>query len=105
MVSGKWHVLSSALFNDDEKQRLSEKLSSKINSTGFLVSSCSSARTQLENKALLIKKLNQLVYKALQVPKKRKPTKLPAAVKEKRLESKKMVSTIKAGRKKISSDE
>jgi hypothetical protein len=39
------------------------------------------------------------------VPKKRKPTKLPAAVKEKRLESKKMVSTIKAGRKKISSDE
>jgi ribosome-associated protein len=105
MVSGKWHVLSSALLSEDEKQRLSEKLSSKINSTGFLVSSCSSARTQLENKALLIKKMNQLVHKALQVPRKRKPTKLPAAVKEKRLESKKIVSTIKAGRKKISSDE
>lgn len=101
MVEGYWYIQDSAFFNETEKARLSEKLANKINAEGYLLVKSQAARTQLGNKELVIKKINELVQKALLVPKKRKPTKIPAAVKEKRLESKKKNAEIKQARKKI----
>jgi ribosome-associated protein len=58
-------------------------------------------RTQLGNKAAVIKKMNDLVNKALHPKKIRVPTKMPKAVKEKILQNKKQQSLLKAGRKKL----
>lgn len=102
MVEGYWLVQHSALLNEEEKARLIVKLANKINADGYLLVKSQAARTQLGNKDLVVKKMNELVQKALIVPKKRKPTKLPKAVKEKRLEGKKKNAEIKQGRKKIS---
>ena len=45
-------------------------------------------RTQLENKDEVIRKINELVTKALEKKKKRKPTKISKAAKEKSLSQK-----------------
>lgn len=105
MVEGYWHIDDSAVVNDAQKALLKEKLSNKINADGFLLVKSQTERTQLANKAEVVKKMNVLVEKALIVPKKRKPTKIPRAVKEKRLEGKKKMATIKEGRKKVSAND
>ena len=101
MVEGYWHVAGSALLTDEQKKLVAEKLSAKINAGGMLLVKSQEERGQLGNKQLVIKKMNALVTKALIIPKKRKPTKVSKAAKEKRLDSKKKQGEIKQGRKKI----
>jgi ribosome-associated protein len=101
MVEGYWHIDDSVLVSDEQKILLKEKLANKINADGFLLVKSQTERTQLANKAEVLKKMNALVEKALIVPKKRKPTKVPRAVKEKRLEGKKINAEKKVSRKKI----
>lgn len=105
MVEGYWLVQNSRFFNDEEKQRIAAKLASKINSEGELHIRSSEDRTQLGNKAIVVKKMNELVAKSLVVRKKRKATRPSAAAIATRLDSKKRKSEIKTGRKKISGDE
>ena len=101
MVEGYWHIESSALFGEEEKKLLQEKLVNKINSEGFLLVKSQADRTQLGNKQDVIKKMNDLVNKALIKPKPRKATKPSKAAKEKRIEVKKKVGVLKDFRKKI----
>jgi ribosome-associated protein len=101
MVEGYWHVQGSALFNAEQKQLISEKLVNKINAGGFLLVKSQTERSQLGNKQQVIAKMNLIVNKALVVPRKRKATKVPKAIKEKRLEHKKQKSQVKEGRRKI----
>lgn len=105
MVEGYWDVQNSRFFNDEEKQRIVEKLAGKINAEGELQLRSSEDRTQLGNKEIVIKKMNEAVAKSLIRRKKRKATKPSAAAIATRLESKKRKSEIKTGRKKISGDE
>ncbi len=100
MVEGYWHVADSALFTDEEKELISSKLEKLINADGFLLIKSQEERTQLANKAIVIKKINERVQKALIVPKKRKASKPSLASKLKRLESKKKNAAIKQNRKK-----
>jgi ribosome-associated protein len=102
MVEGYWHIQSSVLVDEEAKKILQEKLAKKINAEGFLLVKSQAGRTQLGNKEDVVKKMNVLVNKALVKPKLRKATKIPKAVKEKRIEAKKQVGTIKDLRKKIS---
>lgn len=101
MVEGYWHVATSALVTDAEKETLLEKLVKKINSEGFLLVKSQAGRTQLGNKQDVIKKMNAFVNKALIKPKPRKATKPTKAAKEKRIETKKKIGTLKDFRKKI----
>lgn len=104
MVEGYWHVQNSSLFTDEEKQRIAEKLAARINVEGFLLVKSQTERTQLANKQQVLAKMGLLVNKALLVPKKRKPTRIPKAVKEKRLAGKKKKGEIKSGRQKVKLD-
>jgi ribosome-associated protein len=105
MVEGYWDVQASGLFTAEEKQRIETKLAGKITSAGLLLVKSQEERTQLANKALVIQKMNDLVKKALIVPKKRKPTRPSAASKLKRLEGKKKIASVKQYRKKPTPDE
>lgn len=105
MVEGYWHIAASALFTYDQKELIKQTLAAKINAEGMLQVKSQSDRTQLGNKALVVKKMNELVAKALVVKKKRKATKPTGVSKENRLNSKKIKSTIKEGRKRIRHDE
>jgi ribosome-associated protein len=105
MVEGNWSVGDSALFTPEQKTRLLEKLSAKMNAAGFLQVKSQSERSQLGNKEEVIKKMNRLVSQALIVPRKRKKTRVPREAKEKRLESKKKTGAVKEARKKVSPHE
>ena len=102
MVEGYWHIASSGLITEEQKQILLEKLSNKINSEGFLLVKSQADRSQLGNKELVIKKMNLLVTKALIKPRPRKVTKPSKESKEKRLGVKKKVGVLKDFRKKVS---
>lgn len=99
MVEGRWPVADSRIISDKQKQQLLTKLANKLTSEGILLVKSQEARTQLENKALVIRKMNQLINAALIVPKKRIATKPSKAAQQKRLDSKKIQSLRKINRK------
>lgn len=100
-----FHVASSQLLSDEQKQLVSEKLSNRINTEGFLFVKSQTHRTQLSNKAEAVEKIHELVAKALEKKKARIATKVSKAAKEKRLESKKKKADIKSGRQKFRREE
>jgi ribosome-associated protein len=104
-VIGSFHISSSQLLTDEQKQILHEKLSNRINAEGFLMVKSQMHRTQLANKEEVIEKINQLIHDALKKKKARIATKASKQSKEKRLEWKKRNAEIKSGRKKFRSDD
>ncbi|MBC7423484.1 MAG: aminoacyl-tRNA hydrolase [Ferruginibacter sp.] len=104
MVEGYWNVANTALLTEEEKSLVAIKLKNKINAAGFLLVKSQEERSQLGNKLLVIEKMNTLVTKALIVPKKRKPTRVSKAAKEKRINTKKKTGEIKQGRMKVKHD-
>ena len=101
MVEGYWNVDASSLLNEEQKKRIKDKLSNKITAEGNLLVKSQAGRSQLGNKQDAIKKMNELVTKALIIPKKRKPTKPSKAAKERRIGNKKKNSEVKQMRGKI----
>lgn len=101
MVEGRLHIAASALLNEEQKILVQQKLSAKITAEGYLLVKSQVHRSQLSNKEEVIKKINELLRRALIVLKKRKPTKPGKAARQKRLDSKKKLGEIKDGRKKI----
>ena len=101
MVEGYFDISNSMILNDDQKAILQNKLAGKMNSEGFLQVRSQVYRSQLDNKEEVVRKMNELIEKALLKPKKRIATKPSKAKKEKRLESKKKQSEQKQYRRKI----
>lgn len=99
-VIGSFHIASSLLLQEDQKKMLLEKLPNRVNADGSLLVKSQIHRSQLSNKLEVIRKINELVSKALEKKKPRVATKLSKAAKEKRLESKKRKAEIKSRRQK-----
>ena len=100
-VIGYFNINDSQILNEEQKLLITEKLSNRINNEGMLFVKSQTYRTQLENKEEVIRKMSELITKALEKKKKRKPTKISKAAKEKRFESKKKKGEIKEGRRRI----
>lgn len=94
-----FNIGDSLLFSDAQKSVLTEKLEGKLDSEGNLHVISQKHRSQLANKDDAIEKALIMLTKALHVQKKRKPTKVPKSVIEKRLESKLVISVKKQNRK------
>lgn len=105
MVEGLFHVASSEILTDAQKEIILEKLSNKITKDGFLLVKSQKDRSQLANKEDVVIKINLLIATALTKRKKRKPTMPSKASIAKRIKLKKEKGIIKAGRKKITSNE
>jgi ribosome-associated protein len=93
-------LVNSQALSDDEKILAQTKLKSKLTTDGILILNCDEDRSQLKNKALVTKRFLDIIKKSLQVPKPRKPTKIPKSVIAKRLKAKATKSVIKLTRKK-----
>ncbi len=104
-VQVRFNVLTSEFLTDEEKQTLQKKYEKQLTSEGELLVSCEEKRSQHRNKELAIKKLNKLLEKAFEKPKKRKPTKPSKAAKLKRLKGKKINAEKKNLRGKVRGDE
>lgn len=94
-----FNLTSSQSLSEEEKLLLSEKLKTKVTSEGLLILNCDEDRSQVKNKEIVIKRFLKLIQNALIIPKKRKSTKIPRSVIEKRLKSKRTTSERKQNRK------
>ena len=92
-------INTSEIFTPKEKQRLLEKLKTRISQDGSLTITCSESRSQHRNKALAIARLFSLLEKSLRVAKSRKKSRPSRNAVEKRLVSKKKHALKKANRK------
>ena len=101
MVEGYFNVNDSSLLSEEQKERVRQKLKNRITSEGIFQMRSQEHRSQLSNKAEVIRKMNGAIQLALRREKKRISTKPSAASKAKRIELKKKQSEQKSARKKI----
>jgi ribosome-associated protein len=94
-------LTNTLLLSEDQKALLLARLSGKLTKEGVLLIVSQSERTQLGNKRVAMVKLIELLEKNLLVEKKRKPTKVPKSVIEKRLIAKKRRGEIKKFRREL----
>ena len=81
-VMVRWNIKNTSALNEIQKERVMNKLQSRLTSDGDLIIRNSSARSQQQNKEMALKQLASVVAKALHVPKKRVATKISKAKKE-----------------------
>ncbi|GAO44597.1 alternative ribosome rescue aminoacyl-tRNA hydrolase ArfB [Flavihumibacter petaseus] len=101
MVEGRWDIAASALVNTVVKEKLLHALHNRLVGGTILLVKSQTERTQLGNKASVIRKMNVLVNQALVPKKARIATKPSKAALARRTESKKQLAEKKAGRRKI----
>lgn len=95
-----FNVSNSTVLNEEQKELLLKNLANRLTKDGILLLSNSESRSQHKNKEKVIKQFFEVLEKGLFVPKKRKPTKMSKAQKQKRLDNKQKHSAKKQLRKK-----
>ena len=99
-ITLRFDVRGSQLLKEEQKDRILNKLSSRLTKDGVLVLSCQTHRSQLQNKIDVEEKLNSLLLTALNVEKTRKKTKPTKSSREKRKFNKMLNSEKKKWRQK-----
>ena len=98
-VELSFNIDESKVFDEILKARLVSKLKSRLTKDNILLLQCDESRSQHKNKAIAIERFLKLIDQALIIPKKRKKTNVPKAVKLKRLSEKRKISERKTQRK------
>jgi ribosome-associated protein len=99
-ITVRWNVNTTHALNDQQKERVLQKLQSYLTTTGDLVVHSGISRSQYQNKQAALARLAEMLRTALHVPKKRMATRISKAVHESRLQTKTHRSTIKKMRSK-----
>jgi ribosome-associated protein len=94
-----WEVKESLVFNEQEKERISNKLVNRINKDGFLQIVSDEDRSQLKNKQNVVNRTIYLLTESLKIEKPRKNTKPGKAAIAKRLDEKKKQALKKISRR------
>jgi ribosome-associated protein len=94
-----WNVQASRALADEQRERVLQKLSSRLDGDRNVRVVASDRRSQRQNRESAEERLAELVRQALVVPKKRRPTKPSRAAKQARLESKRKLSEKKRERR------
>ncbi len=98
-IEARWDVRHSQSLDAARRARILERLASRIDAAGVLRVVAAERRSQLQNRLAAAERLQTLVNRALHTPKARKPTRLPRAVKERRLASKRRRAEAKKSRR------
>ena len=96
-----WDVTASPSLSDEQRARILERLARRIDSGGVLRMTDAGTRSQHRNRERVTERFAEVVASAFVEKKKRKPTKVPRAAKEARLETKKKRSQTKKLRGRI----
>ena len=98
-VELRFNIANSQSLLEEEKVVLLEKLLKQISQEGELIIIAQETRSQLKNKSKAIEKFYEVINKALKPKKKRKPTTVSKAAKERRLKGKRELSEKKERRR------
>jgi ribosome-associated protein len=97
-VTLRFDLAGSPRLSEEQRQRIRERLATRITRDGVLQVSSQRHRTQAANREAAVARFAELVGEALREETPRKPTKVPRAVKRRRLEDKRRRSETKRGR-------
>ena len=97
-VELSWNIARSTALSDEQRERLTSKLASRLSEEGAIRVVASDTRSQLRNRETAERRLGETIARALIVQKKRRPTKRPRAANEARLTEKKKHSDKKRER-------
>lgn len=97
----RWNLWQSAALTSELKERLAMKLQGKLTVDGDLIVRSETHRDQDQNRSECIRKLHEILSKALFVPKKRVATKPTRSSQRKRVDAKKRHAEVKSLRQKI----
>ena len=86
---------------DEKKALIRERLAGRINREGVLRVTSQVARTQADNRDRALTRMEELLREALEEEKPRRKTRVPRAVKQKRLDEKKKASEKKRMRREL----
>jgi len=100
-VTLRWSVIHSKILTLKQKETLQKKIGNRLTTDNTLVLTSQSSRSQLENKQVVMAKLDKLLATAFAPRAKRRATKPTKSSTRKRLESKKQLSEKKNWRKKL----
>jgi ribosome-associated protein len=104
-VEVRWNPLESNALTPDEKERIAQRLTSRLDSEGWIRVAASDTRSQRQNRLLAEQRLASLVARALHVQKKRVRTSPTRSSKEDRLRVKKLRGRRKRERGSDSTDD
>lgn len=91
---------NSGALTDEEKTLLETNIAARLTADSVLIMNCDEDRSQLKNKEIVTKRFFDIIAKGLVVPKKRKATKVPKSVIERRIKEKRNLSVTKQTRRK-----
>ena len=88
-VELSWDVARSPALTDEQRARILDKLANRIDQEGVLRLTDAGSRSQHQNRESVTARFQELLARALRVPKPRKKTRPPKASREERLRAKK----------------
>lgn len=94
-VTVRFDVARSAVLTEAERQRVLDRLASRITKDGVLQVSSQEHRSQAANRDEALERLQALLAQALRPRRRRRRTRVPAATKRRRLEKKRQRSRLK----------
>ncbi len=98
-VTVRFDVARSVVLTEGERQRVLDRLASRITKDGVLQVSAQKHRSQSANREEALERLRTLLARALAPRRRRKHTRVPAAARRRRLESKRRRGQVKELRK------
>lgn len=93
-----WNIATSRALSEEQRERLLQKLSSRLTGDGSVRVVASDMRSQTRNREIAEERLAEMIARSLIVPRKRKPTRPTKASKEARLDAKRRHSSKKRDR-------
>ena len=97
----RWSLARSTFFDEEQEAVLRIKLKNRINKEDELVLASDQHRSQLQNRAAVVERLNELVAEALEPEIERKATKPTKGSQERRMAEKTKHGKKKEGRGKV----
>lgn len=98
-VELRWDVAGSTAITDGQRQRLQQRLASRLTNDGTLILVSQEHRSQYRNREAVRARFRAIVGEALAPQRRRRPTRPSKAAKRRRLEAKRRRSEIKRLRK------
>jgi ribosome-associated protein len=98
-VELRWNVATSAALSTTQRDRVLERLASRLTRDGVLILTGSEHKSQHRNREAVLARLRSIVGEALTPPRPRRRTRPTRASKERRLQSKKHRAELKRLRK------
>ena len=102
-VQLRFNVRTCINLPQDVRQRLLERLASRLTADGELVIDARRHRSQEKNRREAVARLTALIHSACRPPKARRPTRPPRQADQRRLEAKLRRSRLKRQRRKVAS--